>query len=100
MKRASIAGAHVYAAFEIRRFPPLWSIEDIGAAYVVKDSAGQKLGYFYYEEERPVGVRQPSYSAKTRRSRLYEEVRSHRDASVSYFSRVRHLRRTCLAGVE
>jgi hypothetical protein len=34
-----------------RRFPPPWSIEDIGAAYVVKDSGGQKLGYFYYEEE-------------------------------------------------
>jgi hypothetical protein len=34
-----------------RRFPPPWSIEDIGAAFVVKDSGGQKLGYFYYEEE-------------------------------------------------
>jgi hypothetical protein len=34
-----------------RRFPPPWSIEDTGAAFVVKDSTGQKLGYFYYEEE-------------------------------------------------
>ena len=34
-----------------RRFPPPWSIEDIGAAFVVKDGSGQKLGYFYYEEE-------------------------------------------------
>ena len=34
-----------------RRFPPPWSIEDIGAAFVVKNSAGQKLGYFYYAEE-------------------------------------------------
>jgi len=25
-----------------RRFPPPWSIEDIGAAFVVKDSTGQK----------------------------------------------------------
>lgn len=34
-----------------RRFPPPWSVEDNGAAFVVKDSTGQKLGYFYYEEE-------------------------------------------------
>jgi hypothetical protein len=26
-----------------RRFPPPWAIEDIGAAFVVKDSAEQKL---------------------------------------------------------
>jgi len=35
----------------VRRFPPPWSIEDIGAAFVVKDSGGQKLAYVYYEEE-------------------------------------------------
>jgi hypothetical protein len=34
-----------------RRFPPQWSVEDIGAAFVVRGSTGQKLGYFYYEEE-------------------------------------------------
>jgi len=34
-----------------RRFPPPWSIENTVAALVVKDSSGQKLGYFYYEEE-------------------------------------------------
>ena len=34
-----------------RRFPPPWSIEDIGAAFVVKDSAGQKLACVYFEEE-------------------------------------------------
>ena len=33
-----------------RRFPPPWSIEDTGAAFV-KDASAQKLGYFYYEEE-------------------------------------------------
>ena len=26
------------------RFPPPWSVEDIGAAFVVKDSSGQKPG--------------------------------------------------------
>jgi hypothetical protein len=34
-----------------RRFPPPWSVEDIGAAFVVKDSAGQKLAYVYSEDE-------------------------------------------------
>ncbi len=34
-----------------RRFPPPWSVEDIGAAFVVADSAGQKLAYVYYEDE-------------------------------------------------
>jgi hypothetical protein len=32
-----------------RSQPPLpaaWSVEDIGAAFVVKDGDGQKLGYF------------------------------------------------------
>jgi hypothetical protein len=33
------------------RNDPPWLVEDIGAAFVVKDSTGQKLGYFYYEEE-------------------------------------------------
>jgi len=28
-----------------RRFPPPWSIEDIGAAFVVKDANGQKLAW-------------------------------------------------------
>jgi hypothetical protein len=32
-------------------FASPWSIEDTGAAFVVKDAGGQKLGYFYYEEE-------------------------------------------------
>jgi len=34
-----------------RRFPPPWSIEDNGACFIVKDGAGQKLAYVYYEEE-------------------------------------------------
>ncbi len=33
-----------------RRFPPPWSVEDIGAAFVVMDSAGQ-VAYVYFEEE-------------------------------------------------
>jgi hypothetical protein len=39
-----------------RRFPPPWSVEEIGAdvqhrAFLVKDSGGQSLAYVYFEEE-------------------------------------------------
>src|SRR6516225_5539709 len=34
-----------------RRFPPPWSVEDIGVAYVVKDANDQQLAYVYFEEE-------------------------------------------------
>ena len=35
-----------------RRFPPPWSIEEVNdACFVVKDGAGQKLAYVYFEEE-------------------------------------------------
>jgi hypothetical protein len=34
-----------------RRFPPPWTVEEIGAAFVVKDSAGQQLAYVYFEDE-------------------------------------------------
>jgi len=34
-----------------RHFPPPWTVEDIGAAFVVKDSADQQLACIYYEEE-------------------------------------------------
>jgi hypothetical protein len=34
-----------------RRLPPPWSVEDIGAAFVVKDSAGQRVAYVYFEDE-------------------------------------------------
>ena len=29
------------------RFSSPWTVEDIGAAFVVIDNAGQKLGYIY-----------------------------------------------------
>jgi hypothetical protein len=34
-----------------RRFPPPWSVEDIGAAFVVRDHNEQALAYVYYEGE-------------------------------------------------
>jgi hypothetical protein len=36
---------------QARRFPPPWSIDELEACFVVKDSAGQKLAYVYYEED-------------------------------------------------
>jgi hypothetical protein len=35
-----------------RRFTPPWTVEEIhGTCFVVCDGAGQKLGYFYFENE-------------------------------------------------
>jgi hypothetical protein len=34
-----------------RRFPPPWSVEELEACYIVKDQAGQKLAFIYFENE-------------------------------------------------
>jgi len=35
-----------------RRFPPPWGIEKANnACFIVRDSTGQALGYFYFEDE-------------------------------------------------
>ena len=34
-----------------RRFPPPWSAEELEVCYVVRNHAGQKLAYVYFEEE-------------------------------------------------
>jgi hypothetical protein len=39
-----------------RRFPPPWSVEDIGAAFVVKDSGAQKLGRGERANELSMGL--------------------------------------------
>jgi hypothetical protein len=36
---------------DARLFPPPWSVEELDACFVVKDSAGQKLAYVYFEDE-------------------------------------------------
>jgi hypothetical protein len=36
----------------MRRFPPPWTIEESNNAYfIVRDSTGQALSYFYFEDE-------------------------------------------------
>jgi hypothetical protein len=35
-----------------RRFPPPWTVEEYNdACFIVRDKNGQRLGYFYFEEE-------------------------------------------------
>jgi hypothetical protein len=36
---------------ERRRFPAPWSIEEGPSCFIARDSSGQALAYFYYEEE-------------------------------------------------
>jgi hypothetical protein len=36
---------------EPRRFPPPWTVEDLDACFVVRDSNGQQLAYVYFEDE-------------------------------------------------
>jgi hypothetical protein len=36
---------------ERRRFPQPWSIDESEACFIVKDKTGQKLAYFYFENE-------------------------------------------------
>jgi hypothetical protein len=56
-----------------RRLPAPGRSEELDdACFIVKDSAGQKLGYFYFEEE----AGRPS-SAKRNRSRSFSEIVIH-----------------------
>jgi hypothetical protein len=34
-----------------RHFPPPWSVQELDACFIVKDSAGQKLAFVYFEDE-------------------------------------------------
>ncbi len=34
-----------------RRFPPLWSVEETEACYIVRDANGQALAYVYFGEK-------------------------------------------------
>ena len=34
-----------------RHFPPPWSVEELAACFIAKDSAGHKLAFVYFEDE-------------------------------------------------
>jgi hypothetical protein len=51
MRNAELAHPNL-SRKKARHFPPPWSIEDLGAAFVVKDSARHKLAYIYYKDGR------------------------------------------------
>ena len=41
-----------WCVLSTRRFPPPWSIKEANnACFIVRDSTGQALGYFYFEDE-------------------------------------------------
>ena len=47
-----IMGRMAASSFPTRRFPAPWSIDEANnACFIVRDSTGQALGYFYFEEE-------------------------------------------------
>jgi len=35
----------------VRHFPPPWSVEELNPCFIVKDSAGHKLAFVYFEDE-------------------------------------------------
>jgi len=48
----AVGGTRVSEAVQTNRhFPPPWSVEELEACFIVLDASGQKLGYFYFEEE-------------------------------------------------
>jgi hypothetical protein len=34
-----------------RRFPPPWSVQELETCFIVKDNAGQKPAFVYFEDE-------------------------------------------------
>ena len=45
-----------------RRFPPPWTVEDIGAASKVSDNDGQALAYVYFEDEPSAAVEESGWA--------------------------------------
>jgi hypothetical protein len=72
-----------------RRFPPPWSVEDIGAAFVVKDGSGQQLAYVYYEEEpgRRSAAKLLSKGTPGSQSKLMTTIWASKDANFGVATR-------------
>jgi hypothetical protein len=54
LRRSSFSSNHraIIGHARTRRFPPPWTIEERNdACFIVRDTNGQGLGYFYFEEE-------------------------------------------------
>ena len=47
-----------------RRFPPSWTVEDIGAAFVVRDGNGQELAYEEPGDDPHVVIKRPTSFAR------------------------------------
>ncbi len=48
---ARLGKEHHYATSQARRFPPLWTVEETDACFIVSDANGQALAYVYFEDE-------------------------------------------------
>ena len=53
LARSSINSPAIESRFmPPRRFPPPWTVDEMNnACFIVRDTNGQQLGYFYYEQE-------------------------------------------------
>jgi hypothetical protein len=51
LHRRAGAARRILVLVTNRRFPPPWSVEELEACFVVRDSNGQQLAYVYFEDE-------------------------------------------------
>jgi hypothetical protein len=52
-----------------RRFPPPWSVVEKGSSFLVKDSNGQTVGWFYFRDE-PLVAREAGVLLKDEAKRM------------------------------
>jgi hypothetical protein len=84
------------------RFPPPWSVEDIGAAFVVKDNDGQQLAYIYFEDEpgqltHVVEIAIPSLGLEPQTSRDVTDFHRSRNIDVQFGHAIKNVCRWCFS---